>query len=247
MIVYLDIGATLVEGPDRGPAGRLRDGLGIGREAGQKLAAAVMREPWMHPQSLASWLIEHAGVPADLAHAAAGEIWRKQQSEARPIAGAKAVIRHLLDAGHRVGLLSNIWHPYLESVQLHFGALFDEMLPAAPQLFSYREGVAKPDVVLYQRAIARAGCAAKDCLMVGDTFAADIAPAAAAGMRTIWVLHRPAEECADIAAVLNGKAPRPSSTVTSIAQITPALVRQLAESDRPQERLGPPRRNDAHQ
>ena len=139
-------------------------------------------------------------------------------------------MRDVLDAGYRVGLISNIWHPYLESARRHHGALFEEMARAAPQLFSYCEGIAKPDVRLYERAIAAAACRAEECVMVGDTYAADIAPAMRAGMKAIWLLHRPVEERADLVRVVNGEAPKPTVTVTSIAEVTPSLVSSLFEA-----------------
>ena len=55
--------------------------------------------------------------------------------------------------------------------------------------------------------------------MVGDSYAEDIEPAAALGMSTVLVLHRPRREAADLVRVLNGEAPRPSRTIQSIAEL----------------------------
>ena len=60
--------------------------------------------------------------------------------------------------------------------------------------------------------------------MVGDTYKNDIRPAIDLGMRTVWVLHRPEKEKADLIRVLNGDAPRPDLTLTSIAELKPSKL-----------------------
>jgi FMN phosphatase YigB (HAD superfamily) len=69
--------------------------------------------------------------------------------------------------------------------------------------------------------------------MIGDSYAEDIEPAAVLGLRTVWVLHRPAREAADLARVLNGDAPGPSRAVATIEQVTPELVLELTDAARP--------------
>jgi FMN phosphatase YigB (HAD superfamily) len=54
--------------------------------------------------------------------------------------------------------------------------------------------------VFFEHALARAGCPAQDCVMVGDSEANDIAPSHARGMVTIGVYieePRPATTVAD--------------------------------------------------
>lgn len=230
MIVFLDIGATLVEGPDRGPAGRIRDKLGLDRAAGRALNKALMTHAWTDPAAVAAWVADNFALPFAAAIEAVSEIWSAQLVEAQPVHGAPEAVRRLREAGLRIGLVSNIWHPYLESARRHYREQFKAMSGTAPQLFSYVEGVAKPDATLYRRAIERTGCRPEDCVMIGDTYVADIEPALAAGMRTIWVLHRPDQERADLVHVLDGRAPKPTRTVESIADVTPGMIAALAAS-----------------
>lgn len=52
---------------------------------------------------------------------------------------------------------------------------------------SAEEGVAKPDRRIFELALERAGCQAKESIMIGDRIDNDIIPAKAVGMHTIWV------------------------------------------------------------
>jgi len=65
---------------------------------------------------------------------------------------------------------------------------------------------------------------AEDAVMVGDTYRNDIRPAIELGMRTVWVLHRPEKEKADLIAVMNGDAPPPDLTLASIAELAPSKL-----------------------
>jgi len=56
-------------------------------------------------------------------------------------------------------------------------------------LASAEVGLAKPDPAIFELALARAGCASADAIMVGDRIDNDIAPARRAGWRTIRVLQ----------------------------------------------------------
>ena len=58
-------------------------------------------------------------------------------------------------------------------------------------------GLRKPDPEIYRAAIASVNESPKNTIMIGDTYANDIAPAAAIGMKTVWVLHRPQKEKKD--------------------------------------------------
>src|SRR5207248_6567894 len=51
---------------------------------------------------------------------------------------------------------------------------------------SEEAGVLKPDPAIFQIALARLGADAAHAVMVGDSWAADVAGARAAGIRAIW-------------------------------------------------------------
>lgn len=52
---------------------------------------------------------------------------------------------------------------------------------------SAEEGIAKPDVRIFQAALERANCPAKNAAMIGDRLDNDILPAKRIGLTTIWV------------------------------------------------------------
>lgn len=184
-LVILDIGNTLVRGPDRGPARRLAAALGLGRDGRRALRTALMTRPFESPGELAAFVRAELGA-ADPGPAVA-ELWSAQEHEAEPVEGALDALTALRASGLRLALVSNIWRPYLTSVRRHLGAFIDEHVPVPLQVFSFQAGVAKPDPAIFRLALERAGVAARDAVMVGDTPEEDIAPAAALGMRTIQV------------------------------------------------------------
>jgi len=77
----------------------------------------------------------------------------------------------------------------------------------------------KPDPAFFQLALRALEARAEDAVMVGDTYKNDIRPAIELGMRTVWILHRPEKEKADLIAVMNGDAPRPDLTLESIGEL----------------------------
>lgn len=52
---------------------------------------------------------------------------------------------------------------------------------------SAEEGVAKPDVRIFELALERAGCSADEAVMIVDRLDNDIVPANKIGMHTIWI------------------------------------------------------------
>ncbi|MCM1164416.1 MAG: HAD family hydrolase [Lachnospiraceae bacterium] len=52
---------------------------------------------------------------------------------------------------------------------------------------SAEEGVEKPDKRIFEIALNRSGCKARDAVMIGDRIDNDIVPANSLGMHTVWV------------------------------------------------------------
>lgn len=52
---------------------------------------------------------------------------------------------------------------------------------------SWDTQVMKPDVRIFEYALAKAGCSAKEACMIGDRLDNDILPAKSLGMKTIWI------------------------------------------------------------
>lgn len=124
-----------------------------------------------------------AFVGADATHAgAAAELHRRvYQACRRPVAGA----RDLLAALHgqvTIGVVTN----NTVAEQTEKLASFD-LAPFVDALVTSEEvGAAKPDGRIFAAALQRVGCAAGEAVMVGDSWAHDVAGARAAGIAAIW-------------------------------------------------------------
>lgn len=93
-----------------------------------------------------------------------------------------AAVLAALGAEYRLGIIAN--QPAGSERRLEqFGIrqYFDVVAASA------EVGFAKPDPQIFEAAIAQTDCAPSECAMVGDRLDNDIAPAAALGMRTVWI------------------------------------------------------------
>lgn len=93
-------------------------------------------------------------------------------------------LRRLVDAGLRVGLISNTQR-CLTSFQLHF----DLQGLIAGTVSSYEHGRMKPHPSIFEAALARVGVDAAAAVMVGDSIRQDVEGALCAGMGAILLLR----------------------------------------------------------
>jgi putative hydrolase of the HAD superfamily len=194
-IVFFDAGGTLLEPwPDVGEvyAGAARR---YGLEVGPEEVVAAFRRAFLsrkldgRPQDRAWWrdvvdrtfgAFGEASDPDALfedlyAHFTHPSSWRLFE-------GATDVVAALQARGYRTGLLSN-WDDRLPELLDGLGLLSE----LAPRVISYRVGVEKPHRRIYETALAEAGVAPEEALMVGDDWEADIVGARALGMRAVYV------------------------------------------------------------
>jgi HAD superfamily hydrolase (TIGR01509 family) len=219
MIVFFDIGSTLIDGPPFGPARRLSEMLGVGPQAIAELERLLFRSPARDPEQLAHTVVNRMRVDFDRALEACTTLWNAQLEEAYVLPGAREMIEKLKSAGIPRAYLSNIWPPFYE----HFKQEFPDEA-GQPQFLSFQTGLMKPDPAFFQLALRAVEARAEDAVMVGDTYKNDIRPAIELGMRTVWVLHRPEKEKADLIDVLNGDTPPPDLTLNSIAELEPSKL-----------------------
>lgn len=91
-------------------------------------------------------------------------------------------LRRLHDQGYRIGLISNT-HRCLTSFQSHFS--LEGLITAA--VSSSGHGYMKPHPSIFRAALTLVGAEAEESVMVGDSYAHDIAGAEALGMRGILI------------------------------------------------------------
>jgi HAD superfamily hydrolase (TIGR01549 family) len=99
----------------------------------------------------------------------------------RPVDGALEVLA-ALKPRVRIGIVSN---NLLDEQQAKLELCgFDACVDAL--VVSETAGVSKPNPAIFLRALAELECAARDAVMIGDSWAADVEGARAAGIRPIW-------------------------------------------------------------
>lgn len=108
--------------------------------------------------------------------------YRRAYLDARgPVAGAAALLA-ALKPRVRIGIVSNNILDEQQQKLRHLG--FDALVDAL--VVSEEAGVSKPDPAIFDIALGRLGAAAAEAVMIGDSWAADVEGARAAGIRAIW-------------------------------------------------------------
>ncbi|MBX7068569.1 MAG: thymidylate synthase [Microthrixaceae bacterium] len=223
-LIVLDIGSTLVGASSLHPARRICEELGLGDDIRKPLAKALMTQLFRTPGEVSAWL-ESVGVDG------AGDVveatWEAQLDDAWPIEGVPEAVAAL---GERFDLavLSNIWSPYLDSVRRHYPFLAE--VPPERAVYSFERGTMKPDPALFGAVLG--DVAPADAVMVGDTYHADLAPAMALGMGTVWVLERPEREADELTAVAVGELTAPTLSTRSLATVTVDDVESVFDRQR---------------
>jgi len=108
VIVFFDIGSTLIDGPPSGPARRLSETLGLGPQAVPELERLLFRSPASDPDQLAHTIVNRLRVDHNKALEACTTLWNAQLEEAYVLPGAREVIGKLKAAGIPRAYLSNI-------------------------------------------------------------------------------------------------------------------------------------------
>lgn len=145
-------------------------------------SSAVDVDPELHRRAYAAWFTA-AGVDHELAVALYSA---ESDVGANPFAGdVGPLLEGLHRAGVRVGVLSDIHvdlRPVFAACPRHDGGSWADLVHA--WTLSYEVGAAKPDPVIFERALKQLDLAAPEVLMVGDRGTHDGA-AAAVGITTL--------------------------------------------------------------
>jgi FMN phosphatase YigB (HAD superfamily) len=228
-IVFFDIGQTLAVSAELSPRRLLGSRLGLTEKETKRVGRLIMTHPATTPEALIpplKQILPNHSEP--FLRSTLEDLWKEQQHCVQPIEGALPVLQTLKGLGHLLGVVSTTWHPLFSGFVAHGRELTQLM---HYWFLSYREGYKKPSPELFQRALQATGRPACSCWMVGDSYELDIAPAMAAGMRTVWVLHTPEKERGCLARLLRGELPRPTCTIAHLAELPEALADRLIESE----------------
>jgi putative hydrolase of the HAD superfamily len=194
--VVFDLFGTLVAGwGEQTAAGKISEVaeiLGVSVPRFQELigttytlrAAGQLGGPAEMLERLCAMIGEHPS-PERLERAASHRIAQFHEVLREPLPEVSSLLAVLRDRGMKVGLISDCSG---ETPQL-WGQL-TWTAPIQAPLFSFCEGVRKPDPVLYRRVSEQLRLSASDCLYVGDGGSHELSGAERAGMR-VYQFQRP--------------------------------------------------------
>ncbi len=200
-VVLLDLNSTFMFGEDRFGPGHDYHAT-YAAEGGRALPAAAVRAAvdacyahlaarYADPAYRDDFPSVHEALALlpDTGALAAGERARIERVIARHELGRvpaeyAAALRRLART-HRLGLVSNIWSrkdPWLaELARAGVAGLFTTMV------FSSDTRSIKPSARLFEAALAAFDVPRQSVVVVGDSLAADVAPARAAGLASVWI------------------------------------------------------------
>lgn len=185
MDVFLDIGMTLLGGPQPSPPHSIIDLFPLDQGRRQQIKDIIFCEDHRRPATLLASLAKlTGGAWPQSTESKIEEIWQWQENDVYAMPGAADLLQTLAGSTHRLHIISNIWHPFF----LAFQRVFAPYLPAfATFTLSYREGLVKPDPRLFERALVKAAARPQSSVVVGDSLDKDILPARAVGMKCVWL------------------------------------------------------------
>ena len=100
----------------------------------------------------------------------------------KPFADAYETLEALKEQGFRLGIIANQLTGTAQRLDAWGLLKYFDVVAASAEL-----GVAKPDKLIFEKALALAGCQPHNSVMVGDRLDNDIIPAKAFGMKTVWI------------------------------------------------------------
>lgn len=100
----------------------------------------------------------------------------------RPFVDAAETLEALVDRGYHLGIIANQVPGTAQRLDAWGMLKYFDVVAASAEL-----GVAKPNPLIFEKALELAGCQPCDSVMVGDRLDNDIRPAKALGMRTVWI------------------------------------------------------------
>ncbi len=192
MNVFLDIGFTLLGGPELSPPKMIAKILNLEKSFLDRLSGIVFAQYHTDPRSLANSLEKCVGREIDRRERnLIVDFWKGQYEEAYELDWAHGFMEALIGAGIDIHIVSNLWFPFYD----RFRQIFSSIRPfIKSETLSFREGVKKPSPEFYRIAFQRSGAEPSDSFSVGDSLGNDILPYADSGMKCVWYASRPLSE-----------------------------------------------------
>lgn len=105
--------------------------------------------------------------------------WHSEEERLYPDAAA---CLEQLRKRYKIGIIANQVPGTAKRLEQHGVLQFIDLVIASAE-----EGVAKPDLRIFELALERSGCQPEEAVMIGDRIDNDIIPAKQLGMHTVWI------------------------------------------------------------
>ncbi len=215
-VIFFDIGHTLVTGSPASPRRLIGHRLNLTEKEIKIVGKLIMTHPSEDAETLAYAISDGIGLEHSTVLKAIREIWEEQLHCVELLPNVEKTIENLKVSGYELGLISNIWHPFFQGFKQRYPHVVSCF---TYKILSYKEGVKKPSLEIYLKAVRTAKRSPKSCWMIGDTYELDIAPALNLGFKTIWFILRPNRETESVAKVIRGELPSPDYAIASIKEV----------------------------
>lgn len=149
--IFFDIGSTLMDGPDLSPASRFIEELDLSPADKEVINSFIFTENIADPEHLIFRFRELFPHLPENTGKKIRNIWHAQMSEGFAIEGAMETLTSLSERGYRMGIISNIWHPYYVCFEKLFAPIMDKFERI---ILSYRTGCRKPDEKIFRIALS---------------------------------------------------------------------------------------------
>lgn len=164
--LFFDVGSTLVD-EGRANEHRILDAIketNISYEQAYAQAVQLAKQGYAHP-------LKHLGLPLTP--------WHSEDETVYPQA-AKCLAE--LHKKYKIGIIANQSLGTADRMK-KFGLFpYLDLIVASAE-----EGIAKPDLRIFELALERANCLPQNAVMIGDRLDNDIIPAKRVGLNTIWI------------------------------------------------------------
>ncbi|MCE1248851.1 MAG: HAD family hydrolase [Firmicutes bacterium] len=223
--IFFDIGSTLMDGPPVSPPSRFEKELNLPGGSSDLIENILFTEDITSHEALTHRFSQAFPELTPDAGEIIKNIWNAQIEEGWEVAGARETLNMFLSSGWRIGIISNIWHPYFQC----FKRLYGDMLPHfESMILSYKAGCRKPGQNIYKKALTSinasehedGGTHLESITMVGDSYTQDILPSLNLGMKTVWFLREHEREADNLKKIILGHAPLPTIAVSDLKELS---------------------------
>lgn len=201
--LLIDLGFTILGGPDRSPASFLGETLSWPPGDKNFLSDLVFCQTHSSAPALAAALGKRLNrALSEIEIRAVAAYWESQIDQCRPLPGAAAFCRQIIAEKYPFHIVSNLWPPFHQALS-HYLPEFESA--ARGSWLSYQLGARKPTPAFFDKVLAGIDINPSALIMIGDSWDKDIAPCLERGLTAVWLAS---ERCPNVAQLAALRAPQ---------------------------------------